>query len=42
VSAFTLEKIKKHEDDRINLKVRQEELEMTNASKMWLADLEVV
>jgi DNA topoisomerase-2 len=42
VSAFTLEKIKKHEDDRINLKVQQEELEMTDASKMWLADLEVV
>jgi DNA topoisomerase II len=29
VSAFTLEKIKKHEDDRTNLKVQQEELEKT-------------
>jgi DNA topoisomerase-2 len=42
VSAFTLEKIKKHEDDRIHLKVQQEDLEKTNASQLWLADLEVV
>jgi DNA topoisomerase-2 len=42
VSAFTLEKIKKHEDDRINLKVQQEELEKTTWREMWLADLEVV
>jgi DNA topoisomerase-2 len=42
VSAFTLEKIKKHEDDRVNLKVQQEELEKTTWREMWLADLEVV
>ena len=42
VSAFTLEKIKKHEDDRINLKVQQEDLEKTTWREMWLADLEVV
>lgn len=42
VSAFTLEKIKKHEDDRINLKVQQEELEKTTWREMWLADLETV
>jgi DNA topoisomerase-2 len=42
VSAFTLEKIKKHEDDRINLKVQQEDLEKTTWREMWLADLETV
>jgi DNA topoisomerase-2 len=42
VSAFTLEKIKKHEDDRIHLKVQQEDLEKTTWREMWLADLEVV
>ena len=42
VSAFTLEKIKKHEDDRIHLKVQQEELEKTTWREMWLADLESV
>ena len=42
VSAFTLEKIKKHEDDRINLKVQQEELEKTTWREMWLADLECI
>ena len=42
VSAFTLEKIKKHEDDRVNLKVQQEDLEKTTWREMWLADLEVV
>jgi len=42
VSAFTLEKIKKHEDDRINLKVQQEDLEKTTWREMWLADLEVI
>jgi DNA topoisomerase-2 len=42
VSAFTLEKIKKHEDDRINLKVQQEDLEKTTWREMWLADLECI
>ena len=42
VSAFTLEKIKKHEDDRINLKVQQEELEKTTWREIWLADLECI
>jgi DNA topoisomerase-2 len=42
VSAFTLEKIKKHEDDRINLKVQQEDLEKITWREMWLADLEAV
>jgi len=42
VSAFTSEKIAKHEKDMADLKAEIERLENTNAEKMWLADLEQV
>jgi DNA topoisomerase-2 len=42
VSAFTSEKIAKHEKDMADLKAEIERLENTNAEKLWLADLEQV
>jgi DNA topoisomerase-2 len=42
VSAFTSEKIAKHEKDMADLKTEIARLENTNAEKMWLADLEEV
>jgi len=42
VSAFTSEKIAKHEKDMADLKAEIERLENTNAQKLWLADLEQV
>jgi hypothetical protein len=42
VSAFTSEKIAKHEKDMADLKTEIARLESTNAEKMWLADLEEV
>jgi DNA topoisomerase-2 len=42
VSAFTAEKIAKHEKDMADLKEEIARLENTNAEKMWLADLEAV
>jgi len=42
VSAFTAEKIAKHEKDMADLKAEIHRLECTNAEKMWLADLEAV
>ena len=42
VSAFTSEKVAKHEKDMADLKAEIERLENTNAQQMWLADLEVV
>jgi len=42
VSAFTSEKIAKHEKDMVDLKTEIARLENTNAEKMWLADLEEV
>jgi len=42
VSAFTSEKIAKHEKDMADLKAEIDRLENTNAEKLWLADLEQV
>ena len=42
VSAFTSEKIAKHEKDMADLKTEIARLENTNAERMWLADLEAV
>jgi DNA topoisomerase-2 len=42
VSAFTSEKVAKHEKDMADLKAEIARLENTNAEKMWLADLEEV
>jgi DNA topoisomerase-2 len=42
VSAFTSEKIAKHEKDMADLKAEIERLENTYAEKMWLVDLEQV
>jgi hypothetical protein len=42
VSAFTAEKVAKHEKDMADLKAEIARLEATNAEKMWLADLEAV
>ena len=42
VSAFTAEKIAKHEKDMADLKAEIERLENTNAQQMWLADLQDV
>jgi hypothetical protein len=42
VSAFTSEKIAKHEQDECDLLAEISRLEKTNAEKMWLADLEAV
>jgi len=42
VSAFTSEKIAKHEKDMADLKTEIARLENTNAERMWLADLEEV
>jgi DNA topoisomerase-2 len=42
VSAFTSEKIAKHEKDMADLKAEIDRLENTNAQQMWLADLEQV
>ena len=42
VSAFTSEKIAKHEKDMVDLKTEIARLENTNAERMWLADLEEV
>jgi DNA topoisomerase-2 len=42
VSAFTAEKVAKHEKDMADLKAEIHRLECTNAQKMWLADLEQV
>jgi DNA topoisomerase-2 len=42
VSAFTAEKIAKHEKDMADMKAEIQQLEDTNAQKMWLADLEQV
>ena len=42
VSAFTAEKISKHEKDMADLKAEIQRLENTNAQKLWLADLEQV
>lgn len=40
VSAFTAEKVSKHEKDMADLLAEIDRLEKTNAEKMWLADLE--
>jgi DNA topoisomerase-2 len=42
VSAFTSEKIAKHEKDMADLKAEIDRLEKTTASALWLADLEAV
>jgi DNA topoisomerase-2 len=42
VSAFTAEKIAKHEQDECDLLAEISRLEKTTASAMWLADLEAV
>jgi DNA topoisomerase-2 len=42
VSAFTSEKVAKHEKDMAELKAEIDRLENTNAEKLWLADLEEV
>jgi DNA topoisomerase-2 len=42
VSAFTAEKIAKHEKDMADLLAEIQRLEATNAEKMWLADLEAL
>ena len=42
VSAFTAEKVAKHEKDMADLKAEIARLEATNAERMWLADLEAV
>jgi len=42
VSAFTSEKVAKHEKDMADLKAEIARLECTNAERMWLADLEQV
>jgi DNA topoisomerase-2 len=42
VSAFTSEKIAKHEKDECDLLAEIARLENTNAQQMWLADLEQV
>jgi len=42
VSAFTAEKVAKHEKDMEELLTEISRLEGTNAEKMWLADLEQV
>jgi DNA topoisomerase-2 len=42
VSAFTAEKVAKHEKDMEDLLAEIARLEATNAEKMWLADLEHV
>ena len=42
VSAFTAEKVAKHEKDMADLKAEIHRLECTNAERLWLADLEQV
>jgi hypothetical protein len=42
VSAFTAEKVEKHEKDMADLKAEIHRLECTNAERLWLADLEQV
>jgi DNA topoisomerase-2 len=42
VSAFTAEKVAKHERDMADLKAEIHRLECTNAERLWLADLEQV
>jgi hypothetical protein len=42
VSAFTSEKVAKHEKDMEDLLAEITRLKNTNAEKLWLADLEQV
>jgi hypothetical protein len=42
VSAFTAEKISKHEKDMVDLLAEIDRLEKTTAAALWLADLEQV
>jgi len=42
VSAFTAEKVAKHEKDMADLLAEIDRLEATNAERLWLADLEQV